>query len=270
MIRPILLKVLPKDGTILEAGCGLGQWIVYLARQGYRMAGVELVEECVKICKNVYPDMDIRSGDVRALPYPDGSFAGMISLGVVEHLIEGPEQAVREMARTLRPGGIAVVTVPAFNFFMRAWYPVRRVLVDIFRWNPWVRKAMGRPPAAGDAGQAAEALRDLRSRTRPEFWPALGMEDGKAAFIEYKCRKGQIDGVMESAGFEVVESSPLRHPFSYRDIFGGIFLERGGGAEGTPELNLAGRVLDGLFRAFGPHFFNYMYLVVARKKERSP
>lgn len=51
--------------------------------------------------------------DGRSLPYPDGSFDAAYSVSVLEHIPDdGDGQALRELVRAVRPGGLIVVTVP--------------------------------------------------------------------------------------------------------------------------------------------------------------
>ena len=51
--------------------------------------------------------------DARALPYPDNHFDKIYAISVVEHIEDrGDSQAMREMARVLKPGGLCSLTVP--------------------------------------------------------------------------------------------------------------------------------------------------------------
>jgi SAM-dependent methyltransferase len=51
------------------------------------------------------------AADVRAIPFADGSFDAVYSMGTIEHFAE-TEDAVKEIARVLAPGGRAIVGVP--------------------------------------------------------------------------------------------------------------------------------------------------------------
>ena len=54
-------------------------------------------------------------GNVLNLQYETSSISGYISLGVVEHFQEGPEQALAEAYRVVKPGGVGVISVPVNN-----------------------------------------------------------------------------------------------------------------------------------------------------------
>jgi len=78
-------RYLPKTGIILEAGCGLGQYVLALRMRGYEVEGVDWGPETVNFVQSLYPDLPVRVGDVTCLDVPAGYYSGYISLGVVEH-----------------------------------------------------------------------------------------------------------------------------------------------------------------------------------------
>ncbi len=59
----------------------------------------------------------VTRGDATAMPFPDACFDRVIAAEVLEH-IPDDQQAMHEIARVLRPGGLAAITVPA-------WLPER-------------------------------------------------------------------------------------------------------------------------------------------------
>lgn len=113
-------QYLPKEGRILDAGCGLGQYVQALRVRGYDAEGIEWGAETVKTVHSLYPDLPIHTGDVTRIKVPDSYYSGYISLGVVEHCQEGPELFLYESYRVLKPGGVALFSVPYFH-------PLRRL-----------------------------------------------------------------------------------------------------------------------------------------------
>jgi len=109
------LKYLPQTGRILEAGCGLARNVVALRHRGYDCEGIDYAEQTIQLVKKIKPDLPIRVGDVTRLDVPDGYYTGYISLGVVEHLEEGPESFLKEANRVLSEDGVAYISVPYFH-----------------------------------------------------------------------------------------------------------------------------------------------------------
>ncbi len=125
------IKYLPKKGKIIEAGCGLGYYVLALGRRGYNIEGVEWSREAISLTKQRYPKLKVKTGDVRKLSVKDGYYSGYISLGVVEHFKAGPEDYLLEASRVLRSGGVAFISVPHFNLLRRI-----KSLLCFYRGNP--------------------------------------------------------------------------------------------------------------------------------------
>ncbi len=113
--RDIFATHLPKNGRILEAGCGTGGLVIALRVHGYDCVGVEFSESVVNVAKAIFPDLPVRVGSIFDLDFPDDYFAGYISLGVVEHYREGPERALKEAYRVIEPNGVLLISVPYFS-----------------------------------------------------------------------------------------------------------------------------------------------------------
>lgn len=108
-------RYLPRNGRILEAGCGMGQWVLALRERGYDVEGVDIASKTIDAVKRLFPELPIRVGDVTKLNVPDGFYAAYVSLGVIEHVQNGPEPFLREAHRILGPSGVALVSVPHFH-----------------------------------------------------------------------------------------------------------------------------------------------------------
>jgi SAM-dependent methyltransferase len=119
-----------QPGTrLLDLGCGAGRHAFEAARRGARVVALDMdrkeLEQVTAIAAAMdeageIPDggsIQASSGDATAMPFPDASFDIVIAAEVMEH-IPADQAAMSEVARVLRPGGIAAVTVPA-------WLPER-------------------------------------------------------------------------------------------------------------------------------------------------
>jgi SAM-dependent methyltransferase len=111
-ILKLYIPRLDRNAPILEAGCGPAHVVYYLRQQGFQTIGVDYAPEALQHTHNRFPDLPLHMGDVHALPYPSNYFGGYLSFGVVEHFEHGPEPALIEALRVLRPNGTLVITVP--------------------------------------------------------------------------------------------------------------------------------------------------------------
>jgi SAM-dependent methyltransferase len=97
----------PSD-AILDIGCFACDMLPALKRLGYRsLFGIDLNPAVLQM-----PGADLIEytvGDLLSTPWPDGHFAGISAISVIEHGVPDDELC-REVSRLLRPGGVFVFT----------------------------------------------------------------------------------------------------------------------------------------------------------------
>lgn len=101
------------DLRILDVGCGTGANLKMLAEFG-TAEGVDLSQQALEFCRERGLD-GVRYGEAENLPFEDNSFDLVTALDVLEHL-DDDGAGLNEIFRVLRPGGHALLFVPAFMF----------------------------------------------------------------------------------------------------------------------------------------------------------
>ena len=102
------------DLRLLDCGCGTGANLALLARHG-RAFGFDLTVRGLAFAR-AHGETRVTRASIDAMPYPDASFDVATSFDVLYSLPDGVEAAAaREIARVLRPGGAALITVAAFE-----------------------------------------------------------------------------------------------------------------------------------------------------------
>jgi SAM-dependent methyltransferase len=104
---------------ILDAGCGSGGMTRFLGRRG-RVTGVDLAPQAVELAARRGVPRLVRAS-VTALPLRSASFDLVTSFDVLYHLeVEDDRAALRELHRVLRPGGLLLIRLPAYDWIRGA------------------------------------------------------------------------------------------------------------------------------------------------------
>ena len=112
-VRHYALRWLPRDGVLVETGCGTGEASSDVPREGRCLVGLDLSLAVLLGGRAGGPYHARLVADIRQLPFRDEGVAGSWNLGVLEHFEEPDGIAIlREIRRVLRPGGTAVLFWP--------------------------------------------------------------------------------------------------------------------------------------------------------------
>ncbi|EXX89402.1 SAM-dependent methyltransferase [Paenibacillus darwinianus] len=101
---------MPQGAAVLDVGCGMGRHALALSGMGFRVSGVDLSEELLREAAIRDPERRVEwlRGDMRRLPFADGSFDATVNFFTSFGYFESEEENVsvlRELRRVLKPGG---------------------------------------------------------------------------------------------------------------------------------------------------------------------
>lgn len=106
---------------ILDLGCATGRLANKLLRHGSEgIYGLDLSFNCLSIARENAGDYQFypAQGFIEDLPFKDASFASVMFSGVIHHL-EKPQEALRDVARALKPSGKLFIIEPYFMIGIR-------------------------------------------------------------------------------------------------------------------------------------------------------
>ncbi|MBI4316994.1 MAG: class I SAM-dependent methyltransferase [Chloroflexi bacterium] len=115
-----ILGLLPiKPGArLLDISCGEGSLLHFAARSGFAVYGLDLSLSAVEVASQRSGVETLVVGDGEVLPFPDEHFDFVTNIGSLEHYLH-PDAGVREVARVLKPTGLACILLP--NLFGLLW-----------------------------------------------------------------------------------------------------------------------------------------------------
>lgn len=110
-----VLELLPERlGEVVDVGCGPGVMVDDVRKRFGTYVGVDLSPEMIHEASTRFGAMEgvsFKQGDCERLPLENDCCDQVLAMAVLEYL-KSPRRALSEIFRVLRPGGIAVITVP--------------------------------------------------------------------------------------------------------------------------------------------------------------
>ncbi|MGD9986657.1 class I SAM-dependent methyltransferase [Pseudonocardia sp.] len=104
------LDALPAGATVLDVGCGAGEFARVATDRGHAVRGVDTDPSAVAVAARRVPEGVFAVGDAQSLGQPDSSYDAVALVQLVTH-VANPLAALREAARVVRPSGTVVVSV---------------------------------------------------------------------------------------------------------------------------------------------------------------
>ena len=227
-LTELIERHLPAGGRLLEAGCGLGQYVLLFRERGRAAVGADWSQEALRAGAGL--GAPLAAMDLRALAVVTGGIAAYLSLGVVEHDPDGPDAILREAARVVPSGGALLLSVPYWNGVRRLAAPYLRRQArhtreagGQFYQYAFTRRELGRRLAAPgfsvasfppyDPGRVLrKALRRLRAGSRP---PAAVPASGPGAGVAAKSTRPAGRSPLRAAARALLYSAPSLRLFGH-------------------------------------------------------
>jgi SAM-dependent methyltransferase len=124
---------------ILDLGCGIGFWATEFAMRGLNnLTAADLTKNALEITQkrlNAYElEASLKQENAEQLTFPNNSFDHVNCQGVIHHT-PNTQKTISEMARVLRSGGTASISVYYRNPILKAW--------PYIRWIGWLLAKFG-------------------------------------------------------------------------------------------------------------------------------
>ena len=119
-----ILGMIPEDGQVIgSVGCGQAATEAVLVRGGRAVHGVDINQSSISTASHRLTTARIVGPDERDI-FGDASLDGLILADVIEHMAEA-HNALQRLAKSVKPGGWVVISVPS----MRNFRVIREFLV---------------------------------------------------------------------------------------------------------------------------------------------
>ena len=224
-ITPLFDKYLNPGDKILEGGCGNGAWVQYLNDQGYECIGTDINEVILDVAKK--ENLNVIKDDILNMSFADDTFHAYLSLGVIEHWEDGPQKAIAEAYRVIKPGGYFLVSTPCNNL---------------------IRKLFNHP------------LRDLVNIC----YKILGID---LHFVEYRFERHELKQFMIDGGFNVVETLANDYKLESNEYSFGMYTDWPWLRDRKVKyrLNALGQITKAILKFINPFWAVSGIMVVAQK-----
>lgn len=188
-------EYIPKDGTILDIGCGNGRLIKFIKPYIKSYTGIDLSEGLLEEAKKQYPEYEFKQGNILDNFQELEQYTTIFGIAVLNHIPTHELQlhALENLYKLLQPGGIVCLT----------------------NWNLW------------HATLKRKSIFKYKMQTNPEVTKEYGLQlkdvmtiwksnETQVPLYYYAFTKNEIARLAKKAGFSV-----LKNVYSHKSIWKG-------------------------------------------------
>ncbi len=130
------VDLLPKNGKVLDVGCGVGTDVGYLTSKNFKVEGIDLSGKMLEIAKNKHPDAIFRNADMRNLDYQENSFDGILASFSLIHIPKSDvPNTLKGFYKTLKTKGIIYIGIQEGKseeiFITETFRPSEKIFLNI-------------------------------------------------------------------------------------------------------------------------------------------
>lgn len=120
LVRRFLDRGAPERGTLLEIGCGGGLFSSLLLANGWRVLSADVTPDAARFAHEQGVPKALAFDAGAGWPLANATMDTVIMLDMLEH-VRNDALCLAEARRVVRPGGLVVISVPAYPFLFSAW-----------------------------------------------------------------------------------------------------------------------------------------------------
>lgn len=211
--------------SVLDIGCGTGPMVEFCCSRGLHYFGLDVAPSMLESIAQQFKDtpywsrIKVGIGSSENIPYPDSSFDVVIGMGLLEYFHD-MQPTFEQIARVLKPGGLAVLSIPNTVSVNRFIIRHSEFLTSLYRFGRRL------------AGAKLEARRDLihkelTPRALDSSMTSHGFEAVGRAFYDHKLICFPVTRIFPNLAYHVNRRMENRAPYYLANGYIGFYRKQG-------------------------------------------
>lgn len=111
-----LVKILPKNGEVLDIGCGAGGNSIFLTENGFDVTCIDNNDEVITEIKEKYPKINAINQDILNFEFNENKYDLILAINVLNFLKkDDAEMIIKNTIKSLKENGLIYVQVFSIN-----------------------------------------------------------------------------------------------------------------------------------------------------------